>query len=81
MDIDSYLCIAMDDDSGHGLKRLFIAAMLIVGFYIVAMRVVPLLPEAYLPVAKKSVKTIAGCLFVVAGIFVYHSSKSTNHGR
>ncbi len=71
----------MDDDSGYGLKRLFIAAMLIVGFYIVAMRLAPMLPEAYLPIAKKSIKVAAGFLFVGAGIFVYHSSKPNSHGR
>lgn len=71
----------METDNGAGLKRLFVAAMLIVGFYIVAMRIIPFLPEAYLPIAKKLVKVVAGSLFVVAGIFVYRSSKSTNYGR
>lgn len=71
----------MDHDNGHGLKRLFVAAMLIVGFYIVTMRVVPLLPDAYLPIAKKSVKVIAGLLFVGAGFFIYFNNKTTGHGR
>lgn len=71
----------MDDDSGQGLKRLFLAAMLIVGFYIVAMRVVPLLPESYLPIAHKSVKVIAGLLFVGTGFFIYYNNKTTGHGR